>query len=231
MIPNHARETLILSPLSELAAALVIATVLPPERLVLGLGLSTEPDLAPDPVWDDDVRAIFSGELNALSRAHTVALFRGRSVSSTRWLSSTHFAVYWTKTDEVQTLGGPPYKPSRVALLDNPFTIAVHVHPIADTPLRPRLFNSGNLFVQWLIRVKQAASVGEYGITPAQYESLYEKVDESTSSILQSDQLEEYLHNWRQIPGLPPELYPPEISFDPAMFWRITAPQQMARKR
>ena len=224
-IPQHIRNTAVCSSLEETLGLSLFATVMKPHRVLNPLGLLTEPDSMPKPMWDEDTPAIFDEELHFISKRHTAALFQGRAVNSTRWLPSGHFAMYWAREAELPTLGGPSYKPPRLGKLDNSLTVGFRIHSISDSRLDSKFFNQTNPFVQWLLRVQKASAEGSHGITREQYARLYDMVDEMSNFFVRTKETERYIANWKKITGLPSDLYPPPIRFLPEMFARIPNPE------
>src|SRR3989442_842809 len=226
-IPIHANQETNLASLDEVLQLPLIATIMESQRFGARFPFEIDAETAPQPIWEEGTPAIFVEELEALSKAHRVALFQSRSADSTRWLPSNHFVIYWKKGDQIESLGGPSYRPSRLVGMANSFTIGFRIHALSDVAiLVSDLFNKSNSFVQWVARVKKACEEGKHGLTADHFEHLYDLLHESCDMLQKVDDLARYVENWRAMRGLPDELYPPAIKLVRQMFLRIPDPDR-----
>jgi len=227
-IPIHAKKETHLASLEEVLQLPLIATVMESGRFERRFSTQANAQALPEPIWEEGTPAVFVEELEALSKAHRAALFQQRSVESTRWLPSEHLVIYWKKGDEIESLGGPPYRPSRLVAMTNAFTIGFQIHALSDaTILVSDLFNKSNPLVNWALRVKKASEEGQHGLTTDHFEHLYELLHESCDILHKVDDLARYVEKWRAMRGLPDDLYPPTIKLLPQMFFRFPLQQKL----
>ncbi len=220
-IPIHAKEGARLVSLQELQELPLMATLIGPHDLFPTLVLPVDRKSMPEPVWDEEVWAIFGEELKAISKNHTASLFQRRSVHSARWLPSEHFVMYWKKEDgDIKSLGGPSHHQSRLVELTDSFTVGFRIHSTTDSPLESVLFNAANPLIQWLLRIKKASAEGVHGLSNEHYERLFELLYETCSYLYKVDEVMRYVQKWHEMRGLPSDLYPPALKLLPQMFLR-----------
>ncbi|MFI5095661.1 MAG: ATP-binding protein [Candidatus Acidiferrales bacterium] len=230
-IPTHIEQERRVSSLKEVLELPMVATIMGPQKLRPPFLIGVDREDLPEPVWEEATPAIFAEELTALSKAHRMTLFQKRSVDSTRWLPSNHFVMYWKKGDQIERLGGPSYRPSRLVAMANSFTVGFQIHALSDTTiLVSDLFNKSNQFIQWVLRVKKASEEGAYELTADHFSHLDELLHECCDFLYKIKALVDYVEKWRAMRGLPGELYPPNIELVPHMFLRIPDPESLAKQ-
>jgi hypothetical protein len=169
----------------------------------------------PEGVSELSVAAVITTtEVEALSQEHRRSLFEGRLPSNPRWTVGDHLALDWVRPESPSThLSTEP--PIEVVDWTDDYMIGFAAHKTCDDVYEVVILNSLNPLVEWLVRVEKACSDGSYGLTRGQFERVLGLLDDSIryhSSY--KDRLETYLQGWRAIPGLPPDLRPPEIELE-----------------
>ena len=146
-------------------------------------------------------------------------MFKGRAVTSVRLLSSGHLALYWQEcSPEEDPVMQGSYKYMGLALLPNSTTVGIEIHKTGASTCA--LINTNHPLVQWLLRAREACKRGLHGLREAQFVYLCEKLfDAIIYTDIDAPKLGSYLEGWRDIPNLPPELYPPKVSILPRMFF------------
>lgn len=158
-------------------------------------------------------------DLMRMTGLSTTSIFGSRNVSGVRFLSNSVLAFMFTKVPQGES---PSYIFSsytgRLCLASFPgpgaISLKLPVHGLI-------VLNSENNLVQWYLKVMAATEEGRFGLTDGKFEMLSEllmdvcKYPRNPGKI---PSLAVYLAAWRTIPGLPPELYPPETNLTPGRF-------------
>lgn len=175
------------------------------------------------PTWDSVLPGISHLDFPRISSKQRKAIFRNRYVSYVRWLSSGNLAIDWTlHTGEKEWFYSQDLLyPIILAELPYSETIGASIHHITEYGSEGTLINQNNPFVQWLVKVKTACEQNQYGLTKEQFQQLISKLH----SVLMNrgneywfKHLVHYISKWREIPGLPITLYPPDIELTQEMF-------------
>jgi len=158
-------------------------------------------------------------DLTRMSRLSKTSIFGSRNVSGVRFLANSVLAFMFTKVPQGES---PSYifrsHMGRFRLVCFP-----RPEPIGfQLPLPYEIvLNRENILVQWYLKVRGVSEEGRFGLTEDKFKRLsdllmdvcrYPGLPDTTSS------LATYLAAWRTIPGLPPELYPPETYLTPGRF-------------
>jgi molecular chaperone HtpG len=165
-------------------------------------GRDTEPPLEiEEPLIEDP---------EAISSRHRQKIFERRSIERTYWTPGG-LALEWSSGAEKWEPRGPSWtKPLQWAALPDPYLVAVETPKTLDSTYSTVVFNIENELIQWLRHARGACSQKTHGLRPDQYESVREMLFTSAAFGAHNlPQLTQYLAGWRQIPGLPAELYPP----------------------
>ena len=185
-----------------------------PARLRPGKIRSATPALS-DLEWDSETPMLTAQDVDQLSRIHRNAIFRPRSIESVWWHTSGRLIALWASgSDQWESWGG---KNVLWAGLLDAGKVGLDIHKTIDGVYGTAVLNTRSALIQWLLRVKESCSKGWYGLEPGQYSTLREMFYDATaysSNHLKS--LSHYIEGWRDIPGLPLELYPPpgDLSVD-----------------
>lgn len=157
-------------------------------------------------------------EITELSTSHRSSIFRGRSITNIRWLPADYLIADWIlgPTNSVLTIN---YRQYWFSSLPAKIVIGAVLGMVPTTGLDSDyiVFNSDHPFISWLIRVREACDQGQYGLKVEQFKNLFD-LTLSALTELWLGTLIEYLSNWRKLPGLPEELYPPTTDLTPEMF-------------
>lgn len=186
-----------------------------------GNGAGDSGDDYPPSVLDGDSPVITRRDLQAAEARFCYGFFDRRTINAVRWLGDGYLAVDWSHRQEHDRdyLGGGIQYPVRVRL-PHPETVALYAHSDGG---------AGNLILlamdhpitRWLQRVKQAADEGLHDLGRRQLDWAVDAVGAAAvggGSAGYLCALRECLEQWREIPGLPDELYPPEIELTEDMF-------------
>jgi len=160
-----------------------------------------------------------TAEIEALSRAHRELLFRERVPMNPRWTAANRLVLEWARAEE-------PAKhfshdsPIEVVDWTDGYMIGFEGHHATSSIYETVILNSFNPLVEWVVRVHIACSTGSYGLTLRQCDLVLELLADAIRNYYEDTRrkLEVYLQGWRAIPGLPPELYPPEIELEQDRF-------------
>jgi hypothetical protein len=212
--------------LRELQSVQEIATVIPALRIKVSsipVGNVERREIEESaPVWYGHHVALFEYDLiRYLSDEHRSAIFRDRSVRSVEWSSEGHLIIYWVSDREgIRLLSRYPWSaPLEVTNLPATTVIGFSVHKTTDQVYGHSLLNEDHPFVQWLMRVRDCCERNIHGLTKEQFEQLIELLETPLRhSGHRLDDLITYLEGWRNLPGLPPILYPPAVQLEPEMF-------------
>jgi hypothetical protein len=200
---------------------LVTTTVTPDDGYMYNRGrVSFKASQGTVPSWDNNVPTLTDKDLEWLSSEHRNHIFANRSSVSVRWLSSGHLAIDWESCPEHNVLfAGTRGQPIGLAVLPDASTIGFPVHKTTDISYNHCLLNSNNLFVKWLMLVKAACATELYGLKAEHFEGIISLLQSPLGFHgLKLPHLIKYLERWRQMPNLPPELYPPDIQLTDDMF-------------
>jgi hypothetical protein len=169
----------------------------------------------------DDTPTITGDDLERLSDEHRTALFKGRSVGNVRRLNSGDLALDWSLSSERKAviLLSPGIYFMEVTELPNPTTIGIAIHKTTHDIYGHILLNINNSFVQWLLNAHDACNQGTHDLRTSQSNTLLTLLAPPLSFAGQKlRELKTYINQWRKIPNLPTELYPPEIELTEDMF-------------
>jgi len=97
--------------------------------------------------------------------------------------------------------------------------IGFEVHKTISDTYGFILLNRSNSFIQWLIRIKDACELNQYGLQMEQFNKLMGLFKSPVAYYgLELSKLISYLEGWSRIPNLPLEFYPSEIDLTSDMF-------------
>jgi hypothetical protein len=92
--------------------------------------------------------------------------------------------------------------------------LALEIHKTTGSTYGCLLLNQDHPLIQWLVQVKHACEQREYGLRPAQFETVLSLLDpvarywgHEKKSLLR------YLEQWKQIKNLPANYLPPAVDF------------------
>jgi hypothetical protein len=177
-----------------------------------GFGIGP-PDFGQAPLreltWKSEIPVLTDKDVSDLSEAHRSAIFSTRRIESVYWHDTGHLIVVWglgsNDWEKIETT-----KPILWAELFDDVTVGLAVHKTTNDIYSTVIFNTRSPMIQWLARVKDSCMNGSHGLRREQYITLREMF--FTASAYPGHELEKlvrYVSGWRQIPGLPPEIYPP----------------------
>jgi molecular chaperone HtpG len=175
------------------------------------------------PEWDGIVPGISHKDFPYISSQHRKAIFRNRYVSRVRWLPSRHLAVDWTlhRGEQEWFYREDLLYPIILAELPYSKTIGGSIHYVTEYGSETSLINQNNAFVQWVIKVKDACLQNQHSLAKEQLHQLISKLHNVLLYRGEEYWLKHLLHyvsNWREIPGLPAALYPPDTELKKEMF-------------
>jgi hypothetical protein len=166
-----------------------------------------------------DEALITSYDLMRLSGLTESSILNSRNVSGVRFLSNSVVAFMFTKVPQDES---PPYMfrsvQGKLSLVSFPGPEPIGFRlPVYDRVV----LNSENILVQWYLRVRASSQEGRFGLTEDKLNRLSDLLLDVCKYAILTDpipKLTAYLTAWRTIPGLPPELYPPETNLTPGRF-------------
>ena len=179
------------------------------------------------PAWDTGAATLTDSNLERLSDGHRASIFRNRAAMNIRWLSSGHLAIDWQASTESDALfTGSSGRPIGIATLPDSTVIGTSIHKTTDGIYSHCLLNANHPFVQWLMLVKDACQHGRHGLSQEQFARIVSLLGDPLGFHgLRLASLARYVDGWRKLPGLPPELYPPDIELKEGMF-TLSPPQR-----
>jgi hypothetical protein len=170
------------------------------------------------PEWDSHNHYIESSDLYFFANKMRKLIFKGRVATNIRWLHSTHLAIDWTICDKPEVFWEESIYSILLSKYKDANVIGFPIHSVIEYA---SILNSNNVFVKWLIHVKNACNETTNGITIEQFNillSLLENVYDGYISDEQFNKLTNYIEAWRKLPGLEQKLYPPKIKLTREMF-------------
>lgn len=172
------------------------------------------------PAWDNNAPTITDEDIEFLSSGHRKDIFKNRSSVLVRWLTSGHIAIDWESCTENDALfAGTPDEPVGLAVLPNASTIGFAVHKTTGSVSSHHLLNTSNMFIKWLMSVKTACATKSYGLKDEQFRGIISQMGSPLSyQGHKLPNLVRYIEAWKQMPNLPPDLYPPDIKLTDDMF-------------
>jgi hypothetical protein len=204
-IPVTSQKSVHLLPLNAVVSLPTIATTLNPNSLYFQAGPTEEAEV--ELVWESDTPLLSETAVNLLSQPHLAAIFGSRKIGSASWHSSGRLALLWVAGPEQWESWNKPML--WCDLLDSS-VVGVRMHKTTDSVYGTVLLNTRSALVQWLLRVRNGCAKESHGLTASQYERLRGMLYEAAAYWGQElENLVAYLKGWREIPGLPPNLYPP----------------------
>jgi hypothetical protein len=106
-----------------------------------------------------------------------------------------------------------------VTNLPSSTVLGFRAHKTTDRVYEHGLLNKGHPFVQWLIRVGDCCAQNARGLTKEQFEQLISLLETPIGhGGHKLSALNTYLEGWRNLPGLPSELYPAAVELTRDMF-------------
>jgi hypothetical protein len=174
---------------------------------------------------EGDVPLIYMSTFVWLSQYSLHNVFKDKNVIKARRILNDYLIVNWSK----EAAGIAPlfsYGLSMafpVSLSDSNLIGFTSPKPINNAfGEHEILLNTENALVQWLERIKIACLNGQYGLKEDSFTATLGKIFQKFSYFIlaETDDLQNYLSAWREIPNLPEELYPPDIELTREMFWR-----------
>jgi len=169
---------------------------------------------------DNNEPTLTEDDLLKLSKAHRHAIFANRKASHLRWLTQEYIALDWSLCQEesiwYKSLVGPEMG---LIMLTETLPIGFEVHKTISDTYGFILLNRSNSFIQWLIRIKDACELNQYGLQIEQFNKLMGLFKSPVAYYgLELSKLISYLEGWSRIPNLPLEFYPSEIELTSDMF-------------
>jgi hypothetical protein len=161
-------------------------------------------------------------DLQHISEMHLSSIFDNSVVvEKIQWLSNDCLAITWTRNEvESRRLYVEGYELIPIEL-DNPDLLSLQAHKIKWGFMGDvYLLNITHPITQWVMNVRNACLEEKYGLKKWQIEQLLSKIVESSTYYLgyKINELQQYISQWKEIPNLPEDLYPPEIELTWEMF-------------
>lgn len=168
----------------------------------------------------NDTPILFHDSL--LSDSHRVALVDARVPKKIFWFDENYLAIDFSLSTTESELFAESRR-AKFFLLDLPVETAVGCGIDWALSNMTIVLNANHPLVLWLARVKVACANDE-GITNNQFRTLLELLDRCNWPFGEIGKLQDYLAAWSKLPGLLPDLYPPNVSLSWEMFelpyWR-----------
>jgi hypothetical protein len=173
-----------------------------------------------DPTWDNDVPTLSHDDIACLSDEHRDVIFKTRAPVSVRWLASGHLATDWKSCTENQAFFVVSQdRRLHVVALPNASTIGISVHKTTNSVYGQCFLNANNSFIQWLIALKTACKNKTYGLNEEHLARLISLLDSPVRYRgHEVERLKQYIDGWKELPGLPAELLPPDMELSRGMF-------------
>lgn len=173
------------------------------------------------------IPSIAVDDLAYLSAEHRAEVFNGRSVERVRWVENVYLAIDWKLCLGNNELIEVQYRSFMevVALPSEPDIVGCMIHKTLDRVYGHILLNANNSLVRWLVSVNRCCKQGKHGLRKEQINTLSNLIDNCVRYKYENkfDELRAYLRGWRDLPHIPPELYPPMIELTEGMF-RLSPP-------
>ena len=171
-------------------------------------------------------------DIEVLSGRHRRGLFEDRSVVSVRWLSSGHLAVEWERGSANEVFSAPdPHgldQTCQFLMLPDPGVVAVEIHPAAAyRSQRVVLLNTAHPLVDWLRRMREWSAAARHSRHGRRVGSLVGLLASAAHNLEHLGLITHFEHatefgarlkGWRDFPGLPADLRPPDIELTTEMF-------------
>jgi molecular chaperone HtpG len=204
-IPVAACKNIRLLPLSAVVTLPTLATTVDPDaRYAYGSSPETS-DV--ELLWESATPLLTDRDARLLSEPHLAAIFGSRKIENASWHPSGKLVLLWVLGREQWESWNKPIL--WCDLPDSTF-VGARIHKTTDNIYGTVLLNTRSALVQWALRVKNSCAKESYGLKASQYERLRSMLYESVAYWgNELENLVSYLRGWREIPGLPPDLYPP----------------------
>jgi hypothetical protein len=211
--------------LKEIQAMNTVTTIVTPAFLQVGYPSQDQKDLAEIPHGNREVPLLIEKDLARMSSFHTQAIFKERSVTSIQWIHTDYVSIDWMleeaqEKDLFRIIDGYSMQLADIIEIEDVGVVAFSIgRSFIGHSVDRIIINKNNIFVCWLIDVKNRLDVEQETLRRQQFQRLVRMFFDAVrypSSYLAS--LTTFLERWRQMPGLPPELYPPDIEFTARMF-------------
>ena len=165
------------------------------------------------PIYDTDKLFLTEYDIEKLSDEYRVAIFDGRWVDNVRCLKSGHLAIDWSLGKAEYRLETIKNKKIDIVCLPDLPIIGFPIHKITDAVYRHLLLNKDHPFIKWLLEVYNIYDEVKYDIGPQQFDTLTDLLFTPLHhGGHEFEQLEKYLNEWRNLPGMPEDLKPPHIN-------------------
>jgi len=164
--------------------------------------------------------AILNRDLERICEEHVKALFEHREVTLVRWLGPTHLGIDWSLAHgQARSLIDYEEEPLQLADLPDPRVLGFRAHKTVDSVYDCVILSRAHSVVRWLTRAEQACAKGRDGLKKEQFAQLISLLlTPVRHQGYELGKLVEYLSGWRRLPGLSPDLYPPDLELDRDMF-------------
>jgi hypothetical protein len=97
--------------------------------------------------------------------------------------------------------------------------LGFRAHKTVDSVYDCVILSRAHSVVRWLTRAEQACAKGRDGLKKEQFAQLISLLlTPVRHQGYELGKLVEYLSGWRRLPGLSPDLYPPDLELDRDMF-------------
>jgi hypothetical protein len=201
--------------LAELLSVPRIATLVRPDRnrpaILRRKFRSPSADARPSAEALSQIQQPLIEDPAALSTRHREKIFQSRSIESSHWLQGGLVLVWSHGAENWEPRGEAFIKPLQWARLPDASAVAVETQKTLDSTYTTVIFNTESSLIQWLLRAKDACYRKVHSLRPDQYENIRDMLFTAAAYGAHNlQQVTQYLDGWRQIPGLPTELYPPK---------------------
>lgn len=166
----------------------------------------------------DEDSPILTG-INDISGEHLEKIFRSSRVNKIRWVSDNSILIRYrkeTKNDRYSFIDE-----ARFIDLEKPELISIRTCIENRYNDRGCLFNSNNPVIKWAINIKEAELKGKYNLEERHFNQILLEIRHIAvhggGSFL-FENLQKSFSQWKAFPGLPEELYPPDIELTKEMF-------------
>jgi len=178
------------------------------------------PDKAPAPVPTDIERPVITADdLRRFSTLSRKWIFGNRVLTSLCWSNNEVLVMDWETGNNSEedsfflpSENYPTVDTSSLFLPDSE-TIGFEIHSTGESHQDHILLNRGNVFIKWLLALKECCLDESYGIKKQQFKTIrgllmdavrYQYGDHVPN-------LNRYLLKWKKLPDLPQVLYPPNV--------------------
>ena len=166
-----------------------------------------------------DLPHLTNVQIGLLSSNHRNTIFRNREVTDVS-LQDGRMILTWAKRRSPPTITAKGANdPIEIASLPFRCTVGFPIHMTMGEVNPCVLLNIEHSTIQWLVRIKNSCLRHEFSLTEEQFFILLNLLlTPIRHSGLRLDKLLKYLDGWRDVKGLPDNLYPPEVSLDDNCF-------------